>query len=465
MSSDPGLSRLTRVLLIGLGCSAAAFAASAAGLQRGSASNPSDQANSLPGVYLGTYKCSGVETKLRLSLKRGPDGLLTGVFTFYPEVRPRRARSDSFSFGLVERPTSGDRTRLSPVRWEGERPSGYRMIGLVGRFDLRARTFQGTTDQAFCSGFRVVRDARQSAELLGAAREREILAALEGPAPERPAATVPRPASTKTPVRIVNQFPIHPPRKIKDLPAISDVPMARASHLVPVELTVGEDGKVIDATLSQGRPATEGSVAEGRKPVADLSATIPPDVQRIAIETARQFEYLPAIKDGEVVPVIMRELVSVRERPRGEWRYSFARPWTYTDVTMSPGYSKASEVESPLAKVYQDLVDDGFRCLSTNTADAFGRMEFAHQSVKVYLVECAGDCKGLTYGLSAPFLLATVRHLGDSRGHPLIELRAQVLDDGPIKWQFSRTAPGVPGIRVHAFTKSAQSSGGGCVFK
>jgi TonB family protein len=96
----------------------------------------------------------------------------------------------------------------------------------------------------------------------------------------------PATAATSLPVRSPH-IPL--PRKTKDVPPVYP-PMAAASHVqgvVILEVTIGGDGKVLDANVLRSIPLLD----------------------RAALEAVRQWEFTPTLLNGDPIPVRMTVVV------------------------------------------------------------------------------------------------------------------------------------------------------------
>ena len=90
------------------------------------------------------------------------------------------------------------------------------------------------------------------------------------------------------PVRVGG--PIPPPQKTKDVKPIypADAQKARVSGVVVVELTLGEDGKVRNATILRSVPMLD----------------------QAALDCVRQWQFTPTVVSGKAVPVLMTVTVN-----------------------------------------------------------------------------------------------------------------------------------------------------------
>jgi hypothetical protein len=252
------------------------------------------------------------------------------------------------------------------------------------------------------------------------------------------------------------------PMQVKNVPAVYP---ADAPKIVPfnggvmVDISIGLDGKVVDAR-PVGATANPGGKSGGP------NRAVSPLVVQVAVDAARQWEFEPPRVQGEPMPVVMTVFVGVQEQRFAERRQQVTIPqrWKYNDATMAAAYDTAQEVETPLMVLKRELEAEGFRCLTSDRANTYGRIETNHLSTKVYLVECWGDCRGLNYGVAVG-QGGQVRDLGAARGYPLLEVRVPFLVDTDIHWQFTRAPVGLPPIRVHTFTKvRTESNVRGCEF-
>jgi TonB family protein len=90
------------------------------------------------------------------------------------------------------------------------------------------------------------------------------------------------------PVRVGGNIP--PPQKIKNVQPVypREAQEARATGVVIIEATIGEDGKVRDAVVKQSIPLLD----------------------KAALDAVRQWEFTPTLVNGKAVPVIMTVTVN-----------------------------------------------------------------------------------------------------------------------------------------------------------
>jgi TonB family protein len=108
----------------------------------------------------------------------------------------------------------------------------------------------------------------------------------------QPNAQAAKPTTGATPAPLRSPY-IPPPRKTKDVPPVYP-PMAAASHVqgvVIVEVTIGPDGKVLDASVLRSIPLLD----------------------QAALEAVRQWEFTPALLNGNPIP--FRMTVTVKFPP------------------------------------------------------------------------------------------------------------------------------------------------------
>jgi hypothetical protein len=135
-------------------------------------------------------------------------------------------------------------------------------------------------------------------------------------------------------------------------------------------------------------------------------------------------------------------------------------PMTYVDDVMGQPTDPFQAVR-PIDQLNQRLRDASYKCLSTTTVAWTGRQGRAttsHFRTKTYVVECDGDCSGVTYKI--PLRGA---HGGRSRPYPVITIASAMLVDQPFPWEFTRTQGAVPPrIRIHTWSNQLGDYGGGC---
>lgn len=132
-----------------------AMDASTSGPPPATGDSSSKQVNSIDGVYTGTYVCAKGPTDLKLTLKAPEYGLLTGTFTFYV---PPGTHNKSYTFSMNGHfdPSSG-KFNLNPLKWEGQEPPNYLMVGLKGAVDAKAGKVEGIVDYTGCGRFEAMK--------------------------------------------------------------------------------------------------------------------------------------------------------------------------------------------------------------------------------------------------------------------------------------------------------------------
>jgi hypothetical protein len=119
------------------------------------------------------------------------------------------------------------------------------------------------------------------------------------------------------------------------------------------------------------------------------------------------------------------------------------------------------EAIRPIDQLNQYLRDSSYKCLATSTVawqGTQGAVTTPHFTVKSYVIECEGDCAGITY--KAPEF---AYHAGRSRSYPLVTIQGGLLTERPLPWAFSRPdrAP-APRVRIHTWSNRLGDYGGGC---
>ena len=87
-----------------------------------------------------------------------------------------------------------------------------------------------------------------------------------------------------------------------------------------------------------------------------------------------------------------------------------------------------------------------------------GAVTTPHFTVKSYVIECEGDCAGITY--KAPEF---AYHAGRSRSYPLVTIRRGYSPNDRCPGR----SPGLmerrsPGVRIHTWSNRLGDYGGGC---
>ena len=215
-----------------------------------------------------------------------------------------------------------------------------------------------------------------------------------------------------------------------------------------------------------------------------------PKLEQPALVAVRQWEYEPTIVAGKAVPVILRESVMFREFvnptvasrerttpgrrtpvtglstgstgiPRDR-ATGIDLPWTYSDVTMAPGYDKAAEIERPITALAVALEREGLACMASFRNPTGGVIETTIYGSATYLVQCEGNCTGLIYGAAA---FAPVQNRGADRGYPLLYLRSYYPARRSVYFKFVQSDPTlVADIKVHEFRAKGSATGSGCRF-
>ncbi len=107
------------------------------------------------GVYVGTYTCSQGVTGLRLTIRSIGASAYEATFDFYPTRENPGVPSGSAVFSGAYAEAS--RTlRLDGQRWV-QRPGGYNLITLDGRFDPSFQQYSGSIPSGGCSSFSTYR--------------------------------------------------------------------------------------------------------------------------------------------------------------------------------------------------------------------------------------------------------------------------------------------------------------------
>ena len=119
------------------------------------------------------------------------------------------------------------------------------------------------------------------------------------------------------------------------------------------------------------------------------------------------------------------------------------------------------EAIRPIDQLNQYLRDSSYKCLATSMVawkGTEGAVTTPHFTVKSYVIECEGDCAGITY--KAPEF---AYHAGRSRPYPLVTIQGGLLTERPLPWAFSRPdgAP-EPRVRIHTWSNRLGDYGGGC---
>src|SRR5690242_2224363 len=101
-----------------------------------------------------------MERNVKLSLFATPNGVLTGLFTFYPS--PGAASTFSLN-GTYDAATQ--KFTLQPSKWETSEPSGFAMVGMEGTYNPGGSQISGKIIFSGCYGFQATKDAAASANV------------------------------------------------------------------------------------------------------------------------------------------------------------------------------------------------------------------------------------------------------------------------------------------------------------
>jgi hypothetical protein len=124
-------------------------------------------ANSIDGVYDGSYAGDQGPTKFKLTLTFQSNGTLAGVFTFYP---PGSSGTTSYTCDIVGRYLQASRLfQLRRCKWETVAPTNLVMMGMNGTFDPNGGQGAGQILGKMLGrpgpDFEAIRNAAESAEL------------------------------------------------------------------------------------------------------------------------------------------------------------------------------------------------------------------------------------------------------------------------------------------------------------
>jgi hypothetical protein len=109
--------------------------------------------------------------------------------------------------------------------------------------------------------------------------------------------------------------------------------------------------------------------------------------------------------------------------------------------------------KAPIEEAIDRMKQDKFACVGSQhvTWDASGLKGTSPDGVGIterYVIECVGDCKGVTY---RPWIGANVTHFGLSEPLPTLQIKSTFFGGTTFRWNFSRTknTQPPPGIYVH----------------
>jgi hypothetical protein len=172
------------------------------------------------------------------------------------------------------------------------------------------------------------------------------------------------------------------------------------------------------------------------------------------------------LREREVKATAARE-----ERVRSGWISPELRPnggpieypeetLTYVDAAAGRAPNPFEAIR-PIEQLFQRLLDGSYKCLTTATVAWRGTQGSAttpHFTTKSYVVECDGDCGGVTYKVPVRGY-----HAGRSRAYPLITAEGGGLTEQPLPWEFTRPdSPTPPRVRIHTWSSRLGDYGGGC---
>jgi len=238
------------------------------------------QLPAVTGTYVGTYQCAQGNTRLKVEIDQRSPPLLTALFTLYPASRIPDTNSDSFSYQLEGRYESSSDTRLTPIRWTSTPPSGYAMVGMVGRFEPQAGNFSGRIEGAGCSTFTLSRNPIKVAEFAsvvsGPAAQSQAPRPASPQAPTAPPAGTPRPATPATPSTAARTTAAAPPKTLEfessDFDALSKAVKAGArevtvrgtlTRVTRMETDPGVAQKEMPGLYFEGNRVTVGPISHG----------------------------------------------------------------------------------------------------------------------------------------------------------------------------------------------------------
>lgn len=112
----------------------------------------SANAEAITGKWMGSYTCLQGDTGVTLTLNGSKDGLVEGIFLFYPTLSNSRAATGRF---IVRGSYFSDGSLILGGGAWIERPDGYRAVSLRGKVDSALGTFSGVVPECFNTAFSV----------------------------------------------------------------------------------------------------------------------------------------------------------------------------------------------------------------------------------------------------------------------------------------------------------------------
>jgi hypothetical protein len=125
---------------------------------------------------------------------------------------------------------------------------------------------------------------------------------------------------------------------------------------------------------------------------------------------------------------------------------------TYSDARTRRAPDPFEEVR-PIDSLFQLLIDESYKCIGTANLIWRGAEGYVTTSVfttKRYVVECDGNCGGVSYRVGR----AGGYHHGQALFYPVVEFRTNLIVATDLQWNFVRTnANGEPPrVRIHTWT-------------
>jgi hypothetical protein len=107
------------------------------------------------GTWHGVYICNQGETGLALTITPADAETVTAIFSF--SAIPQNPTVPSGEYTMTGRLERAGYLALSARAWT-QRPDGYVMVGLTGRYDPATGDYHGRVLGPGCTGFRLRRD-------------------------------------------------------------------------------------------------------------------------------------------------------------------------------------------------------------------------------------------------------------------------------------------------------------------
>lgn len=115
-------------------------------------------AEAITGKWTGNYTCLQGDTGVTLTLNGSKDGLVEGIFLFYPTLSNSSAATGRF---IIRGSYFSDGSLILGGGAWIERPDGYQAVSLRGKVDSALNTFSGVVPECFNTAFSVKKSFQQ----------------------------------------------------------------------------------------------------------------------------------------------------------------------------------------------------------------------------------------------------------------------------------------------------------------